>query len=196
MVTCPVCETQQPPAEECVNCGVRLSRAAVAEVAVEVSRVDGLEATALDEGTPVAAAPSVDGLETTRIDDPLAAMIATERIAEVESTAIDDPLAAMVTAERIPDMEATREDFQRDTGGEVAANAPCVYCGHVQESGRTCDNCGRMRTRVIVNAPAAAEVVEEVEIVDGLERCRSCGGRVRPAPLCSECGRPLPVAEI
>lgn len=177
-----------------MNCGVRLPGAAEAEVVAEVARIDGLEVTALDEGSAEVPGERVAELEPTMREDAGAAVFMAA-IPELEATKIDDPLAAMITAEMMPEFDPTSEKFERETSGETPANAPCVYCQHVQESGRTCDNCGRLRTRVIVAPTADAQVVE-VEIVDGLERCRSCGGRVRPAPLCSECGRPLPVAEV
>ncbi len=122
-VVCPVCETSQPLAEECVTCGAKLPGGRNAPSA----RVDPLE-----------------GLEPTLIFDPRAE-VPLERAPDLELTPLGDPAVAVVP-EMVPDIELDR--FVDPDGPTALPDATvCVYCG-APVTDRVCDNCGRATSKI------------------------------------------------
>lgn len=172
MITCPVCENQQPHGGECEVCGRRLD--GPPPPVAPVAPMDGLE--------PTRAAPvDVDGerfpdLEPTRAGD---VFVAAERVPDLEATA-----AAPVTvaAELLPDLERTAEaPIPGDAPTALPAVVVCRYCRTPATGGeRLCGRCGMRLPVSSAGAPAAAPAAERI-CSCGLpvrgSRCPSCGAR-------------------
>jgi len=88
--------------------------------------------------------------------------------------------------EPVPGLESTLLESNDPPTPEVAAGAPCVWCGHVQAEGALCDRCGMQRHRGARahTAPAQGDDGETLVVCGecGLPtpppRCRGCGARV------------------
>jgi len=62
----------------------------------------------------------------------------------------------------------------------------CEYCGHEQASGRFCDACGKMLTRVIVEADDRAD--KQAGSGPRQVKCRYCGHTQAQGRFCDGCG--------
>lgn len=183
-VTCAVCETPQPPASLCANCGMRLKVPAgmlkTADPAVE--RVPDFEPTAA-EAVPELRAAAPVGLEQTCLEaTPAVVAPIVEGFETTQQLLIDLP-----GDERLAGLEVA-DAFEKTSGPDALDPLDCPYCGFHQPVGRVCDNCGRMRTRVLRRVAGDPR--------DGpMVSCRGCGARVSHQTLCSDCGHPLPPVE-
>jgi hypothetical protein len=188
-VVCEVCETSQEPASECVSCGMKLHVPAGVPLTGDpvVERPPGLEPTRLG-AAPDLPAWQLPDLETTVLPPtPRPALDFVPGFEPTEQSLLDLPGDDPV----LPGLERTTSDFDRDTPrGPVGVPATCPYCAFTQREGRVCNNCGRSKLRVLEPPPAPGVGASTGEKV----RCRSCGTYVKPAKLCSDCGRPLPPA--
>jgi len=63
----------------------------------------------------------------------------------------------------------------------------CYNCGHEQASGRFCDRCGLMVTRVIVDEGGGDQSDDSGEARPEELRCR-CGNVQRTGRFCDRCG--------
>jgi hypothetical protein len=187
MTPCPVCETPNAVgARECATCGRALVVAAPIEVAaggfpeIERGRIDGSAIPTVAEVMP-------------ELDLGRSAAV---NVAADVTPDLDLGRAPAVNAavEVTPDMERTAvsvKEWTPLTSGPVA----CRACGAPQTdlSSIFCANCGR---RLPVIAAVEGVVLTETDAAPAVDRvrCFSCGGKVRPAELCSDCGMPLRVA--
>ncbi len=67
----------------------------------------------------------------------------------------------------------------------------CYNCGHEQESGRFCDSCGRMITRMIIEDPDHHHDADGDEVRPAELRCR-CGHVQKSGRFCDNCGVMFP----
>lgn len=91
--------------------------------------------------------------------------------------------------EPVPGLEPTRVDTPPTAPAPLAADAPCVWCGHVQSAGRLCDRCGMQRHRGA--GPGGGAAAAEAEGPS----CPECGLLVTRGSVCPNCGIRLPEAE-
>jgi ribosomal protein L32 len=63
----------------------------------------------------------------------------------------------------------------------------CEHCGHEQSSGRFCDACGRVLTRVIVEAEGGGDM-QPGGSAPRQVKCRYCGHLQAQGRFCDGCG--------
>ena len=189
-VTCEVCGTPQPPASECVECGMRLNLPAGVEPVGDppIELLADLEPTILGA---VAEIPleTVADFDPTQL--PATGAAREEFMADLEPTSTSTfELDTGEEAPPVPDLERTFEPFEK-SGAEVDPRGErCIYCGFEQVSGRICNNCGMARSKVLPPlVVAAAPVLRDDELP--VVRCRGCAATVPHRLICSECGLPL-----
>ncbi len=172
MITCPVCEHQQPDGAECEVCGRAL--AAFGGVDAPVAPLDGLEPTLLDGGLPASDVAVLPELEPTL--QPSAGPVETVRLPELEPTAAERVEAP---GELVPDLEPTAAPPSGDAPTELPLFLTCRYCRTPAGPGdMLCARCG-MRLQVQAGpatGPAGA----------GIRFC-SCGTPITRS-LCPACG--------
>ena len=99
--------------------------------------------------------------------------------------------AVNAAVEVTPDMERTAVS-EKEWTPLASGPVSCRACGVAQTdlSSIFCANCGR---RLPVVAAIEGVVLVEGDVLPAADRvrCFSCGGKVRPAELCSDCGLPL-----
>lgn len=66
----------------------------------------------------------------------------------------------------------------------------CEHCGAEQSSGKFCDNCGRMLTRVRVE-DAAEQATATGSQAAGMLKCSHCGNQQAGGHFCDKCGLEL-----
>ena len=66
----------------------------------------------------------------------------------------------------------------------------CEHCGAEQASGRFCDNCGRMMTRVRLDAPADGPSAGK-KALPAVLKCSACGNQQESGHFCDSCGLEL-----
>lgn len=192
MTPCPVCETPNPPnASECATCGKVFFKAAVPDAPastlaeLELGRIDAkaipvpLDVTPdLDLGRTDAKAIAVPLDITPDLD--------LGRSAAVQNV-VNDPT---------PEMEQTaiaEKEWTPMSEGPVV----CRACGTPQTdlTSILCGNCGR---KLPVLPALQGVVLDAVPVKQGEQekvKCFSCGARVYPAELCSDCGMPMKPVE-
>jgi hypothetical protein len=184
MITCPLCEHQQPSGFECEVCGKELGglsalgpppareerleglepNAAAPQGEVPVDRLEGLEPSRFEAVVP-APGEAVEGLELDR-EAP---------IGEVPLEVFDD-----LTPDRAPD------DGQRTVLATDAVT--CRYCRQVQAPAASCARCGMSLPRLQPSEEGVIlGTVEEVAA-----RCRACGAPGRAGQRCGDCGTLVP----
>lgn len=188
MTPCPVCETPNPPgARECGTCGRALLAAARIEVAA--GGLAELDRGRLDPATIQAPAEAMPELDLGRS---AAVNVARDVTPDLD---LGRAPAVNVAVEAAPDMERTAVSEKEWT---PLAEGPvtCRACGTPQADLSTifCGNCGR---RLPVVAAVQGVIVGEPEVPQKQERvrCFSCGAKVYPSELCSDCGMQLRVAD-
>lgn len=186
-IRCEFCETQQPPASTCSQCGLRLKLPpnVLPSADPPIERISDLEPTSSDHVEFIGAG-EVPGLELTHFD--AAIEVPDAPVPGFETTS--DVLLIDLPGDDsfLPDLERTTEDFER-SAPPVGMPEECPWCGHVQPEGRMCDHCGRSRMRVLPPKHRIAPTAKD----DGPRvRCRMCGITVVAAALCTDCGQPLP----
>lgn len=183
MVTCPLCEHQQPFGLECDQCGRDLSGLAGLDALgpppVADAPLEGLEVTVPGRLGEVTVEP-VGGLEQTRL--------APVTVDDDPTPELDRGRASVgeVEVERVPDLVPDRapDDGLRTRAPRGAVR--CRYCGHVQEVGAACDRCGFKLTRV-AEPTAAAQPGPPPPA-----RCLFCGTPALAGERCPDCGRLVP----
>ena len=188
MIVCTFCETQQPNAWDCSNCGRPLhERPRNAPVPVEA--LAELEQTALPSAGNVALG-AVEGLEATAMVDSKAIAVAPSGDPAVEATALVDSRAIATTPDAVPELERTRIDEDAPTALPTAI--ACRYCGTPWQGGsRLCARCG-MKVAVPAALLGAKPAAGAARPADDGERvnCTSCGARNQvPGVMCSSCGQ-------
>ncbi|RME20393.1 MAG: hypothetical protein D6806_16435, partial [Deltaproteobacteria bacterium] len=70
--------------------------------------------------------------------------------------------------------------------------AKCEHCGHDQDAGKFCDNCGRMLTRVRIAQPGGGDGRPSAGAAgrQGV-RCIYCGNVQAAGRICEKCGMQL-----
>jgi len=190
-VRCDVCETIQPPATECANCGMKLKLPVgvrpVADAPIEI--VEGLETNAFADVGAISldVVPDLEPTVAARIGE-----VGFDSVEGFEANLQADVLDLPGEEDdRMSDLEPTSDVFQRTAGLSAGLPSSCPYCGHVQPSGRICDNCGMSRSRVLAPVPVDPSFLMR-PAADERVRCRACGSSVTISKLCSDCGMPLP----
>ncbi len=184
-VTCEVCGLIQTPQSACARCGLLL------KVPKELARAGDPPIEPLPDLEPTRWEP--DGLERQGIPAPPLDIergreesigdVWVERVLGLEPTAERD--SSDPPGQPVPGLEPATEPFEKTVGPEALTPTVCPYCGYRQSSGRVCDYCGRVRSRVLPGIGGDGEAVTVM--------CAACGARVLPGALCSDCGEPLPV---
>jgi hypothetical protein len=172
VISCPVCEHQQPGGAECEVCGRGL--VALGGVDAPVAPLDGLEPTALDGGGWVGEVAALAELEPTL--QASAGAVTPVPIPELEPT-----MAAPVEAqgELVPDLEPTAAPASGDAPTEVPLFLTCRYCRTPAGPGdRICGRCGMQLQVQPGPAPEAA--------LAGRRFC-SCGTPISRS-ICPACG--------
>lgn len=184
-IKCEVCEMVQPPATLCANCGValRLPPGTLPTADAPIERVPDFEATVGPRVGAVGGERSADIEDTLMPPTQEATREFVPGFEATENLVLDLPGIDEV----VPDLEHTTEEFQK-TPATPGADNRCQYCGFVQASGRLCDNCGLVRSKV---APLSASARAERDLQR--VRCPGCGAVVPLRELCSDCGHPLPL---
>jgi len=185
MTPCPVCETPNPPnLAECATCGKVLVKVAVPD-APSAALAD-LETGRLDSSAiaaPVAPMPELDLARAAPVN------VLDERTPDLD-LGRNAPVGN-VLADATPDMERTAV-AEKEWTPEASGPVQCRACGTPQADPTSifCGHCGR---RLPVRQVLAGELIldatpagEETRV-----RCFSCGAKVEPADLCSDCGMPL-----
>jgi ribosomal protein L32 len=185
-VKCAVCETVQPPATLCATCGVplHLPRGVVLTADPVIESIPDFEATSprLVSTTVEDVMPDLEITVNPRVSD-----VPSEFVPGFEPT--EELLLDLPGVdETVPDLEHTVEEFQKTPPLPPELANRCQYCGSVQASGRLCDNCGLVRSKVIESAEARDGDLAKV-------RCPGCGSIVPHKELCTDCGAPLPRSE-
>lgn len=65
----------------------------------------------------------------------------------------------------------------------------CEHCGHEQDQGKICDNCGRFLTRVQLDSAPAGEGNQDEG--PAWMTCRYCGHQQESGRFCDGCGMML-----
>ena len=184
MTPCPVCETPNVPnATECATCGKVLL--AVAAPNVPAAAMAELDTGRLDSSAipaQVAAMPELD-----------AGRAAPVNVVEDRTPDLDlgrSAPVANVAADATPDLERTAV-ADKEWTPEAAGPVQCRACGTPQSDPTSifCGNCGR---RLPVRQALAGEIILAAPVAEeDRVRCFSCGAKVEPADLCSDCGMPM-----
>jgi hypothetical protein len=186
MVTCPVCEQQQQPAQSCSVCGTPLSKGPAAASLPSAAPLEGLESTAYGEtlAGESDATPLMPGLEVTRFESSPIAPVPEGLGIEVDLGRADR--VGELPAGGMAELEPSRMEDKDPRTVLPAQGLVCRYCRRQGAPGSFCEGCGMKLPRLSGESRA-------VEQEWG--RCPSCGARtVRGAP-CSDCGVAVPGAE-
>jgi hypothetical protein len=172
VITCPVCEHQQPDGAECEVCG--RAPAAFGGEDAPVAPLDGLEPTLFEGGLSAVDAAVLPELEPTL--QPSVGAVSAIPIPELEPTAAE-PVEAR--GELVPDLEPTAAPASGDAPTELPLFLTCRYCRTPAGPGdQLCARCG-MRLQVPSGpGPGPAEA--------GLRFC-SCGTPITRS-ICPACG--------
>jgi hypothetical protein len=187
---CPVCDTDNLDAAECVSCGKALRpdvEAAVAEAPV----LEGLVPTLESDGDLPISPEIVPDLERTSIDQDAAAPLSwTAGPLALEQTAFaEDPEAVSSWTGEV-ELDLGREGDGAPRTPAPPETAVCPWCGAVSLDA-VCDGCGRRKLRYSAAPERNAVRVQPGETVS----CPSCFARVAQDARCSDCGMPFPVQE-
>ena len=185
MVTCPVCEHQQPVAAECAVCGKVLSTARVPDL--PAVRLAELEQTGFEAlSTPLPDAPMPE-LEQTRLrSGPDLPAMAVPNLDLARAPAVNVPVEVLPDLDRHRSEANPNERTAAPTGAVV-----CRYCRNTQAEGRICNVCG-MRLPLYIssanaNAPAAVSLEDAPIIKHG------CGVLTKAGMPCNSCGVFVPM---
>jgi hypothetical protein len=97
---------------------------------------------------------------------------------------------AAAPVEAVPGLETTQIAEPPSTA-PLPEDAPCNWCGHVQEGGRVCARCGMQRHR---GKGAGGAAAAEADLEEGMGLCRDCGFPSLP-PRCRNCGTRVVLGE-
>lgn len=176
MIQCPVCEHQQPAADECEVCGKRLAAPVVSNA--PISTMLELEQTALVRpGLPVQAQPMPE-LEQTRAAR--VGEVAVAGIAELERTHVDAvPEVAVLP---VLDLDTGRAEDDGVRTQLPVGKVVCRYCRNEQASGAICERCGMRLPKVAATPVVMLPGDEEYTL------CSDCGTRGLVGKRCPGCG--------
>jgi hypothetical protein len=178
MITCPVCEHQQPAGSECEVCGRRLAEGLGTDP--QVVPLEGLELTSLAPGAETATdQPSLLAeLEGTRFEAAELPLLE-EVMPDLEQTRAEP---VEVSEDLTPDVERLQAGLPQDLPTPLPTATVCRYCRVEAAPGeRFCASCGR---QLAWHAGSAAGRAGDQP--GGLRLC-SCGTPVTSS-RCPACG--------